>query len=223
MRDAAYPHVISVRLITLIAILAFSLGGPPSLPGQAADPSKPIAPPGASEARGPGCGTVFGPAYRPISKATSSGRCQDQGIAPDSRITLPEGPLPPGPSRPCRGPEHHGLSAPGPGLVRRARVYFERALAMCESLYPKARYPQGHPDLAISLNNLGALLQAQGSYGEARGYFERALAMHQSLYPKDRYPQGHPDLAISLNNLGSCSRPRARTARRGATTSERWR
>ena len=73
---------------------------------------------------------------------------------------------------------------------------------MRQSLYPKDRYPQGHPDLAQSLNALGFLLQAQGSYGEARGYFERALAMDQSLYPKDRYPQGHPDLATSLNNLG---------------------
>ncbi len=68
--------------------------------------------------------------------------------------------------------------------------------------YPTDRYPQGHPDLATSLNNLGALLEAQGSYGEARVYYERALAMRELLYPKDRYPQGHPDLATSLNNLG---------------------
>ncbi len=40
---------------------------------------------------------------------------------------------------------------------------------MYESQYPKDRYPQGHPDLATSLNNLGGLLEAQGSYGEARG------------------------------------------------------
>jgi tetratricopeptide (TPR) repeat protein len=74
---------------------------------------------------------------------------------------------------------------------------------MCQSLYPKDRYPQGHPYLAGSLNNLGNLLQAQGSYSEARGYYERALAMHRSLYPQERYPQGHPELATSLNNLGS--------------------
>jgi CHAT domain-containing protein/tetratricopeptide (TPR) repeat protein len=74
---------------------------------------------------------------------------------------------------------------------------------MRESLYPKDRYPRGHPDLATSLNNLGSLLQDQGSYGEARGYLERGLAMRESLYPRDRYPRGHPDLATSLNNLGS--------------------
>ncbi len=29
-----------------------------------------------------------------------------------------------------------------------ARGYYERALAMDQALYPKDRYPQGHPDLA---------------------------------------------------------------------------
>ena len=95
----------------------------------------------------------------------------------------------------------------------RRRVTTSAALAMYESLYPQERNPQGHPDLARSLDNLGVLLDAQGSYGEARDY-ERALAMRQSLYPKDRYPQGHPDLVISLNNLGTCSGHRAPTARR---------
>ena len=49
------------------------------------------------------------------------------------------------------------------------------------------------------------------------------LAIMERLYPKDGYPQGHPDLATSLNNLGSCSRPRGTTARRGGTSSGRWR
>jgi len=73
---------------------------------------------------------------------------------------------------------------------------------MRQALYTKERYPQGHPDLALGLNNLGFVLQTQGAYGEARGYLERALAMRQALYAKERYPQGHPDLASSLNNLG---------------------
>jgi CHAT domain-containing protein/tetratricopeptide (TPR) repeat protein len=73
---------------------------------------------------------------------------------------------------------------------------------MREALYPKERYPQGHPLLASSLNNLGSLLRAQGDYGGARGYYQRALEMGQALYPKERYPQSHPDLVTSLNNLG---------------------
>jgi tetratricopeptide (TPR) repeat protein len=74
---------------------------------------------------------------------------------------------------------------------------------MNQSLYPKERYPQGHPALAISLLSLGTLLQAQGLYDEARGYLELALNMNQPFYPKDRYPQGYPALACSLLALGS--------------------
>ena len=95
---------------------------------------------------------------------------------------------------------------------------------MRQALYPKERYPQGHPDLADSLNNLGSLLRPRGPTAR-RGATERALAMSQALYPKERYPQGHPDLATSLNNLGSLApRPRA-DLRRGAglSTSGRWR
>ena len=73
---------------------------------------------------------------------------------------------------------------------------------MVQALYPKERYPQGHPNLARSLNNLGGVLQALGNYAEARGYFQRALEMIQALYPKERYPQGHPYLVIGMNNLG---------------------
>ena len=31
----------------------------------------------------------------------------------------------------------------------------QATLTMTEALYPKDRYPNGHPDLANSLNNLG--------------------------------------------------------------------
>jgi CHAT domain-containing protein len=52
---------------------------------------------------------------------------------------------------------------------------------MRKKLYPASRYPDGHRDLAQSLNNLGFLLQARGEYGQARPYCEQALAMQQSL------------------------------------------
>src|SRR5262249_29367557 len=64
------------------------------------------------------------------------------------------------------------------------------------------RYPQGHPVLAISLNNLAGLLMARGEYGPAQEYYEEALAINQKLYSPEAYPQGHRDLATSLNNLG---------------------
>ena len=74
---------------------------------------------------------------------------------------------------------------------------------MRRRLYPEAQYPQGHRDLALSLNNLGELLQDQGEYAGARDYYEQALAMRRRLYPEAQYPQGHRDLAQSLNNLGT--------------------
>jgi CHAT domain-containing protein/Tfp pilus assembly protein PilF len=79
----------------------------------------------------------------------------------------------------------------------------QQALQMNQQLYPKQRYPRGHPDLATSLNNLGALLKDQGEYGQALDYFRQVLQMNRQLYPKERYPHGHPLLALSLNNLGS--------------------
>ena len=73
---------------------------------------------------------------------------------------------------------------------------------MDEKLYPKDKYSNGHPNLAISLTNLGQLLYVIGSYAQAQGYVECALAMYEKLYPLDKYPDGHPDLAHILNSLG---------------------
>jgi tetratricopeptide (TPR) repeat protein len=78
----------------------------------------------------------------------------------------------------------------------------ELALVMMRALYPKAKYPQGHPHLATSLNSLGALLRDQGEHARAEPFLREALAMRRALYPKEKYPQGHPDLANSLNNRG---------------------
>ena len=76
---------------------------------------------------------------------------------------------------------------------------------MHKRLYPPEKYPDGHPDLAGSLNNLGA--------AEDRGRVRQGGAATTAtpwtcarrLYPPEKYPDGHPDLARSLNNLGvSC-------------------
>ena len=61
------------------------------------------------------------------------------------------------------------------------------------------RYPdQDHPDIAISLNNLGYRLEELGSHQEALQYHKQSLAMRQRLYPD----QDHPDIAASLNDVG---------------------
>jgi tetratricopeptide (TPR) repeat protein/CHAT domain-containing protein len=89
------------------------------------------------------------------------------------------------------------------GRYAAATKRLEQALAIHQRLYPKGKFPQGHPRLAEGLNNLGSLLHAQGKSARALDYFQEALAMRQRLYSKAQYPQGHPDLATNLNNLGS--------------------
>src|SRR5260370_36526095 len=48
------------------------------------------------------------------------------------------------------------------------------------ALYPKEKYPQGHPYLASSLNNLGCLLRAQGEYARAEPFCREALKMYRA-------------------------------------------
>jgi CHAT domain-containing protein len=89
----------------------------------------------------------------------------------------------------------------------------EQALAMWQKLYPATKYPDGHPHLAQSLNNLGFLLQERGEYGRAQPYWEQALAMRQKLYAATKYPDGHPHLVESLNNLGGLLQARGEYGR----------
>src|SRR5205085_2500823 len=77
-----------------------------------------------------------------------------------------------------------------------------KALEMNQRFYPPDKLPQGHPDLATSLNNLGVVLDSLGQAERALPHYQKALDMRQRLYPPDKLPQGHPDLAHSLNNLG---------------------
>src|SRR5262245_12961193 len=46
------------------------------------------------------------------------------------------------------------------GKTTEAVALARRALALGQQLYPKETHPQGHPDLAVSLNNLGFVLRA---------------------------------------------------------------
>jgi CHAT domain-containing protein/Tfp pilus assembly protein PilF len=73
---------------------------------------------------------------------------------------------------------------------------------MKRRLYPESQYPEGHPDLARSLHNVGVLLRTMGRPESALGYHEQALAMCCRLYPESQYRDGHPLLTTSLNSLG---------------------
>jgi CHAT domain-containing protein len=83
---------------------------------------------------------------------------------------------------------------------------------MYRKLYPPERFPQGHPELATSLNNLGALLRDHGEYAQAELFYRQALAMRQKLHPAERFPQGHPNLAVSFNNLATLFQSRGEYA-----------
>src|SRR5262245_60730659 len=50
------------------------------------------------------------------------------------------------------------LKLRGAGKFAEATRQMERALALFEELYPKDQFPQGHPNLAGGLNNLGFCL-----------------------------------------------------------------
>jgi CHAT domain-containing protein/Tfp pilus assembly protein PilF len=94
------------------------------------------------------------------------------------------------------------------GQPAQAAAAAEQALALYEQLFPPARFPDGHPELAAALNNVGFLLQASGALAQAEPYLRRALAMREKLYPPARFPTGQADVALSLTNLGLLLRER---------------
>ena len=73
-----------------------------------------------------------------------------------------------------------------------AKQSHEQALAI-----RRKSLPPDHPDIAGSLNNLGAVQYALREYAAAKQSHEQALAIRRKSLPPD-----HPDIAHSLNNLG---------------------
>src|SRR5437763_12761960 len=63
------------------------------------------------------------------------------------------------------------------GKYADATRVFAELLRRLESQYPTTRYPQGHPNLGASINNLAFLHQVQGEYAKAQPLYERALKM----------------------------------------------
>jgi CHAT domain-containing protein/tetratricopeptide (TPR) repeat protein len=78
---------------------------------------------------------------------------------------------------------------------------YHRALAILRQRYSKERFPNGHRDLATSINNLAMLYQSSGEYAKAEPLYQEALQMDRALFPKERFPNGHPDLASSIHSL----------------------
>ena len=61
----------------------------------------------------------------------------------------------------------------------------------------KALGPE-HPDVARSLNNLGALYKVLGQYGKAKPLYERALQILKKALPSD-----HPNLAQLMESYSA--------------------
>ncbi|XWN34663.1 MAG: tetratricopeptide repeat protein [Roseivirga sp.] len=73
--------------------------------------------------------------------------------------------------------------------------YKKQALEMRRALFEG----QNHPDIAMSLNNVGIAYEALGQGQEGLKYQKQALEMYRALFEG----QNHPDIAMSLNNVGN--------------------
>ncbi|XP_066297950.1 uncharacterized protein [Branchiostoma lanceolatum] len=74
--------------------------------------------------------------------------------------------------------------------------YQEKALKMLRSVHSQ---DAAHPDIADSLNNLGAVWSELGDYTKAVSYLEQALQMHKSIYGQGT---SNKNIASSLSHLG---------------------
>jgi tetratricopeptide (TPR) repeat protein len=104
----------------------------------------------------------------------------------------------------------YGTALHQTGKLAEATKVFAAVRKMREGLYPKGRYPQGHPDLAQSLYNLAFLHQARGDYPKAEPLYRRAVEMREGLYPKENQPQARSP-ALQRNSV---TKPRYVTERR---------
>ncbi len=69
----------------------------------------------------------------------------------------------------------------------------------------RASLPDGHPDIAQSLNNLAGLYYSQGRFAEAEPLYNEALQIDRAALP-----EGHPGIATDLNNLAELYRSKGR-------------
>ena len=104
-------------------------------------------------------------------------------------------------------------SAPGAGEAGGGSALFRpRPGDLGESAGP------GAPYTALSLNNLGYLLRAQGTAGGGSALFRRALAIREKVLGPE-----HPDTATSLNNLGYLLQHRGSWRRLSPISPAPWR
>eukprot|EP00058_Branchiostoma_floridae_P003095 XP_002588583.1 hypothetical protein BRAFLDRAFT_107532 [Branchiostoma floridae] len=74
--------------------------------------------------------------------------------------------------------------------------YYEQSLQMKQSLYGK---DAAHPDIAVSIKNLGDACKNLGDHRKAISYHFQALQMMRIIYGEDT---AHPLIVATLNSLG---------------------
>ncbi|WP_161967278.1 CHAT domain-containing protein [Fimbriiglobus ruber] len=84
------------------------------------------------------------------------------------------------------------------GKLSEATRASENAVELERRLYNKAEFPDGHVNLAVSLNTLGFLCHTQGRTAEAEPLLKDALDMSRRLFKN----KDHQSVTMSLNNLG---------------------
>ncbi len=89
-----------------------------------------------------------------------------------------------------------GLRARQMGKYPEAQTAYGAVLEIARRLYPKDAFPDGHADLATSMNVLSLMLQNRGKLAEAEPLVRDALEMRRRLFKDD-----HQNVATSLNNL----------------------
>ncbi len=77
--------------------------------------------------------------------------------------------------------------------------YYEEALEKHESAFAIRQriLPEDHPNIGVSLNNIGVTLDYLGRYEESLEKHESAFAIWQRVLPEE-----HPNIALSLDNIG---------------------
>jgi tetratricopeptide (TPR) repeat protein len=99
-------------------------------------------------------------------------------------------------------PENHTYQGKA-GFLAIDLAYYEEAMSYLQSALSMARKhdPDNQEAIASYLNNIGAVLDAQGDYRLAREKFEEALTIDRAVHGDN-----HPDVAIRLNNIGEVHR-----------------
>jgi tetratricopeptide (TPR) repeat protein len=82
------------------------------------------------------------------------------------------------------------------GEYEQAKLHYQRVLQIDEKALGA-----DHPNVAMTLTNLGNVFREQGEYEQAKLHHQRALQIMEEVMGAD-----HPNVASSLNNLGNVSR-----------------